>query len=142
MAQLRRRNDGVESMAFLRLGSGACPKIPHSVSRRYAPKRHTTKSRAVSPALIACRSLIVIRDPLGDRALQCGALMPALQFPEGLRAHMCNEWLLSFSHPVVTSHVKVFSEIPAGAVTAPEIPGRARRFLGMFPQRLLHRLRH
>src|SRR5262249_50200865 len=44
--QLRRRNDGVESMAFLRLGSGACPKIPHSVSRRYAPKRHTTRSRA------------------------------------------------------------------------------------------------
>src|SRR5215470_13210194 len=50
--QLRRRNDGDESTAFLRLGSGACPEIPHSVSRRYAPKRHTTRSRACEPGFV------------------------------------------------------------------------------------------
>jgi hypothetical protein len=50
VAQLRRRNDGVESRAFLRLGSGACPETPQSIECRGAPKRPTGfASLAISP---------------------------------------------------------------------------------------------
>src|SRR5262245_2245075 len=121
MSQLRRRNDGVESMAFLRLGSGACPKIPHSVSCRYAPKRHTTKSRAVSPALITCRSPIVISDPSGDRALERCASMAFLHLGKRLPAEVRHIDLPPFRFPVVASHNDVLFQIPSGAVSAPEI---------------------
>src|SRR5262245_66063520 len=84
---------------------------------------------------------IVLFDPLRDRPLQRRAFMALFHLGECFSAEMRHKWLFSLSHPVVTRHINVSSQIPTCSVSAKEKTRRGGRLLFSTLRRLPNALR-